>query len=150
MRLLALDLGERRIGLAVSNPAGTLVLPAGHLERVKLSLDIDRILDLAQQREVAGIVIGVPYTASGEVGPQARRVLGFIRVLGKRTSLPIHTVDEAFTSFAAESLLREAGRKPSRQRGAVDASAAALILQRFLDQSNPPNTPLSKGGEGGI
>jgi putative Holliday junction resolvase len=88
MRLLALDLGERRIGLAVSNPAGTLVLPAGHLERVKLSLDIDRILELAQQREVAGIVIGVPYTASGEVGSQARRVLGFIRALGKRTSLP--------------------------------------------------------------
>ena len=119
----------------MSDPAGILALPAGHLDRGKLRHDIDRILDLARQREVEGIVVGVPYTLSGELGHQAKRVQGFIRALKNHTDLPVHTVDERFTSFEAEGLLREAGRQPSRQRGALDAAAAALILQRFLDQS---------------
>lgn len=148
--MLGLDLGERRIGLAVSDPGGKLVLPIGHLERLQMRSDIGRILDIAGEREVEGIVVGVPYSLSGEVGPQAKRVLEFIRRLGRRTSLPVHTVGEEFTSLEAEGLLREAGQQPSRQRAAVDAAAAALILQRFLDQVNPPNPPLSKGGEGGI
>ena len=112
-----------------------LALPAGHLDRGKLRHNIGRILDLARQREVEGIVVGVPYTLSGELGHQAKRVQGFIRALEKHTDLPVHTVDERFTSFEAEGLLREAGRQPSRQRGVVDAAAATLILQRFLDQS---------------
>jgi putative pre-16S rRNA nuclease len=131
---MGLDLGERRIGLAVSHGASMLVLPAGHLERVKLKYDVDRVLEMAQERQVEGFVVGLPYTLSGEVGVQAKRAQGFVRVLRKRTNLPVYTVDESFTTFEAEGILRAAGQQPSRQRGAVDSAAAVLILQRFLDE----------------
>ncbi len=133
MRLLALDLGDRRIGLAVGDDGGRLALPAGHLERKTLRLDIARLLEIAREREVGGFVIGMPYTLSGEVGPQARQTQGFIRALRKQTDLTVHTVDERYTSAEAEALMREAGQQPSRRRGDVDAVAATLILQRFLD-----------------
>ena len=134
LKLLALDLGELRIGLAVSNQKGTLVLPAGHLVRSKLGQDIERVLELVQERDAQGIVVGVPYNQSGDAGSQAKRARRFINALKRHTTLPVHAVDERFTSFEAEAMLREAGRQPSRDRGAVDEAAAALILQRFLDQ----------------
>ena len=134
VKLLALDIGERRIGLAVSDAGGSMAFPVGHLVRSKLRLDIQRVLETARLREIEGIVVGIPYSLSGDVGPQAKRVQGFIRALRASTSLPVYTVDERFTSVEAQALLRNADRQPSRERGAVDASAAALILQRFLDQ----------------
>ena len=134
LRLLALDLGERRIGLAVSNQEGTLVLPAGHLQRDRFQTDIQRILASAAERDAQGIVVGIPYSLDGSEGSQARRARRFVNSLRKQTTLPVYTVDERFTSVEAEGMMREAGRQPSRERGAVDAAAAALILQRFLDQ----------------
>ena len=126
-------MGERRIGLAVSNPEGTLVLPAGNLARSKLGPDIERVLEVARERDAQGIVVGIPYTRAGSAGYQAKRALRFINALKRHTRLPIFPVDERFTSVEAEAMLREAGRQPSRDRGQVDAAAAALILQRFLD-----------------
>jgi putative Holliday junction resolvase len=131
-RLLALDLGERRIGLAVCDPAGSLVLPVGYLERDKLQPDIGRVLQLAGERKAEGIVVGMPYTLSGDLGRQGKLAQGFVRAMRRRTDLPVHTVDERFTSYEAEALLREAGRQPSRDKSTVDAAAAVLILQRFL------------------
>ena len=77
---------------------------------------------------------GLPYTLAGEVGPQAKQAQGFIRALRRRTNLPVYTVDERFTTYEAEGLLREAGEQPSKRRGLVDATAAALILERFLTE----------------
>ncbi len=76
-----MDLGERRIGLAVCDPAGSMVLPAGHFIRSKLTQDVNRVLALAAERDVEGIVVGVPYTLAGKVGRQAQRAQGFIRAL---------------------------------------------------------------------
>ena len=90
---------------------------------------------LAAQRDVAGIVVGVPYTVAGKTGRQAQRAQGFIRALQKETSLPVHGVDESYTSVEAEGLLREAGHQPSRQKGSVDEAAAVLILERYLKQA---------------
>ena len=132
---MGLDLGERRIGLSVSHGASMLVIPAGHLNRVKLKQDVERVVAMAEEREIEGFVVGLPYTLAGEVGIQAKRAQGFIRALRKRTSMPVYTVDETFTTFEAEGLMREAGQQPSRNRGAVDSAAAVLILQRFLDES---------------
>ena len=131
-----MDLGERRIGLAVCDPAGSIVLPAGHLIRSKLIQDVDRVLALAADRDVEGIVVGVPYTLAGKTGRQAQRAQGFIRALQKATSLPVHGVDESYTSVEAEGLLREAGQQPSRRKETVDEAAAVLILQRFLSQGS--------------
>ena len=133
MKLLALDLGERRIGLAVGDDATRLVFPGGHLERVKLSLDVARVLEAAQGKDAEGFVVGVPYSLDGRLGPGAQRAEGFIRALRRRTALPVYSVDERFTSVEAEGLLRDAGRQASREKGSVDEAAAALILQRFLE-----------------
>ena len=131
---MGLDLGERRIGLSVRHGASMLVIPVGHLNRLKLRQDVERVVEMAQEREIEGFVVGLPYTLAGEVGIQAKRAQGFIRALRKRTRIPVYTVDETFTTFEAEGLMREAGQQPSRNRGAVDSAAAVLILQRFLDE----------------
>ena len=130
-KLIALDLGERRIGLAVSGPGG-LVLPAGYIFRSKLTEDVQQVIEVATERKAQGIVVGIPYTLEGETGPAAKLVLGFIRALRKETSLPVYEMDERYTSVEAEGLLRESGVQPSRERATVDETAAALILQRFL------------------
>jgi putative Holliday junction resolvase len=110
-----------------------LVIPAGHLVRTKLAQDLTRLLEIAEDRSIEGFVVGVPYSQEGEVGPQAKKVAGFVRALRKKTSMPIYIVDERFTSVEAEGLLRDAGREPSRDKGSVDEAAAALILRRFLE-----------------
>ena len=130
-----MDLGERRIGLAVGDASNSLVFPAGHIGRTTLKQDLATVLDIAREREIQAIVVGVPYTVSGKVGSQASRSLGFIRGLRRAGDLPVHEVDERFTSIEAEGLLREAGRQPSREKAAVDETAAVLILQRFLDMT---------------
>ena len=130
-KLMALDLGERRIGLAVSGPGG-LVLPAGHIVRGNLAHDVQEVIASAQEHQAQGIVVGLPYTLDGETGTSAKLAKGFIRALRKETSLPIYEQDERFTSVEAEGLLRESGVQPSRDRATVDETAAMLILQRFV------------------
>ena len=133
--LIALDLGERRIGLAVSGPGG-LALPAGHIVRTKLAQDVQQVIASAHERQAQGIVVGIPYTLDGETGASAKLARGFIRALrraiGAAGSLAIHEMDERYTSVEAEGLLRESGVQPSRDRASVDEVAAVLILQRFL------------------
>ena len=133
LRLLALDLGALRIGLAVSDPEGKIVVPGGHIQRTKLAEDIRRVLNAAGERRVEGVVVGIPYSINGETGTQAKRALVFAKALRKQTSLPVHETDESYTSVEAEALMREAGQQPSRERAAVDEAAAVLILKRFLD-----------------
>ncbi len=132
MRYLALDLGNRRIGLATGGDKGVPVVPVGHVVRNTLRQDLDRVLAAARERDAGAIVVGMPYSLTGEAGPQAKLAQGFVRELRKRTQLPVHTVDERFSSVEAEGLLRESGVQPSRRKGDVDAMAAALILERFL------------------
>ena len=129
---MALDLGERRIGLAVGDTATTLVFPAGHIVRSRLSQDLDRTLQAGRERGADGFVVGMPYSLDGSAGTQAKRARGFVKALRKRTSMPVFTIDERFTSVEAEAILRESGREPSRRKGSVDETAAALILERFL------------------
>ena len=90
------------------------------------------MLKTAQEKEIQGFVVGMPYSLDGGMGRGALQAQGFARALQKRTACPVYSVDERFTSLEAEGLLREAGRQPSREKGAVDEAAAVLILQRFL------------------
>ncbi len=131
---MALDLGERRIGLAVSGPGG-IALPAGHIVRINLASDVQQIIDSAQEHQARGIVVGIPYTLDGKAGEAAKLARGFIRALHRVISeefLSIYQMDERYTSVEAEGLLRESGVQPSRDRASVDETAAMLILQRFL------------------
>ena len=130
-KLIALDLGEVRIGLAVSGPDG-MALPAGHIVRTKLVQDLQAVIFFANTYAAEGIVVGIPYMVNGKVGDSAKLALGFTRALKKETDLEIYEMDERFTSVEAEGLLREYGVQPSRDRASVDETAAMLILQRYL------------------
>ncbi len=130
-KLIALDLGERRIGLAVSGPGG-MALPAGHIVRSKLASDVQQVISSAKDHRAEGIVVGIPYMVDGETGASAKLARGFIRALKKETDMAVYEMDERFTSVEAEGLLRESGVQPSRDRASVDETAAMLILQRFL------------------
>ena len=126
-------MGERRIGLAVSDPGGMLATPLGFIERKHLPRDIAQVVVHARDRGAERIVVGMPLSLNGRVGPQARRVEAFLKALRRRTDLPVDAVDERFSTAEAERLLRLAGRQPSRNRGQADAAAAAVILQGYLD-----------------
>ncbi len=131
MRALGLDVGDRRIGLALSDPTGFLASPFGFVERGPSDLaDIARI---AEENEVAEIVVGLPLSMSGDSGVQAGKVRGFIRELRSQTDLPIKTVDERLSTVQAQGMLRQSGRRRRGDRGQLDAAAAAVILQAYLD-----------------
>ncbi len=130
-KLIALDLGEVRIGLAVSGSRG-MALPAGHIVRSKLVQDVRQVISFAKDHRAEGIVVGIPYMVDGGTGASAKLAQGFIRALKKETDIAIYQMDERFTSVEAEGLLRESGVQPSRDRASVDETAAMLILQRYL------------------
>ena len=131
-RLLGLDVGDRRIGLAVSIPPGELILPAGHLRRRNRRSDVAAIMEEVRQRDAVAIIVGIPYDAQGRSGEQARKTASLARALERIADIPILTVDEGFTSHAGAAELRDAGHEPSRERGSIDAAAAVAILRRFL------------------
>ncbi len=138
MRMMALDVGDRRIGVALSDPTGMLATPLTAVDRLYARpSEFDKIISLAQENEVETIVVGMPFTLAGELGHQARQVRDFISELSERTDLPIETVDERYSTVQAQQLLNESGRRPSRDRnrdrGHLDASAAAVFLQSYLD-----------------
>ena len=131
-RILGLDVGDRRIGLAVSIPPGALILPAGYLMRRNRRADVAGILDAARQRNAVAIVVGMPGNPQGPPGAQARKTAALARALERAASIPVLPVDEAYTTHAAATELRHAGLPPGRHRGALDAAAAIAILHRFL------------------
>lgn len=133
MKALGLDVGERRIGLAVSDPLGMLASPVGFISRKSLERDCREVLRLAQERQVERIIVGMPLSQTGEMGPQAQRVQRFVEALREVSTVPVETWDERFSTFEAEEMLRRAGVKPSREKGRADAASAAVILQSYLD-----------------
>ena len=133
MRVLALDVGEKRIGVALSDPTGLLATPLTTIERKGQDSDIDEALRLATEHEVSEIVVGLPLSMSGRRGPQAGRVDAFVRALAQRTDIPLKSVDERLSSVQAERMLRESGVEPSKNKARIDSAAAAIILQSYLD-----------------
>ena len=131
MRALGLDVGDRRIGLALSDPTGFLASPFGFVERGPS--DLADIVRIADENEVAEIVVGLPLSMSGDSGIQAGKVRAFIRDLRSQTDLPIKTVDERLSTVQAQGMLRQSGRRRRGDRGQLDAAAAAVILQAYLD-----------------
>ena len=133
LRVLGLDVGERRIGVAVSDPTGTIVSPVAAIRRVSQEADIRTVTALAGEYDAEAIVVGLPISLNGRLGPQARLVREFIRSLSKESPVPVHSHDERFSTVEAERLLREAGHAPSREKGLRDSAAASVILQAYLD-----------------
>jgi putative Holliday junction resolvase len=133
VRALALDVGDRRIGVALSDPTGLIATPLTTIIRRSEAEDIAAVLALAADNEAGEIVVGMPLLLSGRAGPQARRVSHLARALARQAPVPVETIDERYSTVEAERRLREAGGRPSRDRAKVDAAAAAVILQAHLD-----------------
>ena len=137
-RTLALDFGSKRIGVALSDPTGLLGSPLTTVIRTNSRNDFNAILDLVTKHEIEIIVVGLPISLNGTIGPQAQKTLNFCDELRKMTSVPIETLNEQYTSAEAELRIRQSGGKPSRRRGQIEALAAAIILQEWLDTAKAP------------
>lgn len=132
--VLGLDYGSRRIGLAVSDPAGVFAFPAGALERTQLAQDLEALRALIAERGVTRIVVGLPLNMDGSEGRQAARVRAFGERLREHLALPVDYWDERLTTFEAENQLRSRGVRPARRRDLVDQVAAEVILRSYLER----------------
>lgn len=129
-RVLCLDVGEKRIGVAISDPLGIIAQPLTTLERKGEKEDIEAILSLVRQYDVRLVLVGFPRSLNGSLGKEAMRVQGFVCLL-KEANLIVETWDERLSTVEAEKRLREIRVK---EKGKRDALAAALVLQSFLEQ----------------
>ena len=120
------------MGLAVSDPTGTVVTPLDALVRVGGPADVSAIAGAAEEWDIAAIVIGLPLGMDGRRGEQARKALRFCDELKNVTSTPVSTWDERLSTVEAAAKLREAGVQASRNRGRLDSAAAAVVLEAFL------------------
>ncbi len=135
MRVLALDVGSKTIGLAMTDEAMIAAHPLGVLARVGHSGDTAAVVARVREHGVTDVVVGLPYELSGKIGHRARRVQEFVDALRKvlPAEIAIHDQDERFTTAQAERVLLEADVSRSKRRGVIDQQAAALILSAWLD-----------------
>jgi putative Holliday junction resolvase len=134
--VLGLDLGARRIGLALSDDAGKIAFPAGYLDRSGLERDLQALLELIQERRVTQVVVGLPLHLDGGVGVGARAARQFADALARATDRPVELVDERLTTVEAERALQGAPRSKRRKRKEViDSMAATLLLRTYLEQA---------------
>lgn len=137
-RLIGLDVGDRRIGVAISDPLGITAAGLETIERVNMHTDVDNIALLAARHGAVQIVVGLPYNMDGTMGDQAEKVKSFAKKLARATGLPIVYEDERLTTISAIRTLTIQGVKTGKNRELVDKQAAAIILQRYLDSNSPP------------
>lgn len=130
---MGLDVGDRTVGVAVSDPLGTVAQGWTVIRRTEAAADIQVVLELARERDVGLLVVGLPRSLKGEVGPQAQKVLAFVAALQEASSIPVALWDERFTTRVAQEALRTAGAPRRKRKALVDQVAAAVILQGFLD-----------------
>lgn len=139
-RYLGIDYGTKRIGLAFGDEVGVATpLPAvleatGEARWAKLG-------EVIRARRATDLVVGYPFNMDGSAGFKAKEVDAFVTELKTRFGLPVHLVDETLTSYAAESSIRKKDRRAVRDSGLIDSRAATIILQDFLDQKLPPQSP---------
>lgn len=139
MRAIGLDVGERRIGVASGDTESRVAVAVGAIDRLQTLDALSRVVEMAKERDADIIVVGLPLSMSGRRGPQADVILSFVHDLTGRTNLSVETVDERMTSLEAERRIREStprgrGKAPRVEKGLIDAGAAVLILQAWLDR----------------
>ena len=149
MKTLGIDFGEKRIGIALSDPSGRLALPHGVVERDTDRRAIYRIVALIRSESVERLVLGEPRGLDGSEGEAVDRVRRFGRKLTKASGLPITYVDEALTTVEAIERLREAGLDRRDRPELRDAVAAQILLQQALDQDDPGNREPENVAEAG-
>lgn len=137
MRWLAVDPGDKYIGLAVSDPTGTVVRPLAALTHASYASSATKILKAAEEQQAQGIIVGLPLDEEGEIGPQARKAGRLAEALRAVSALTIVLHDESLSSREAQRLRRAAGKKKRPRNNTEHAQAAAVILQSYLDEHTP-------------
>jgi putative Holliday junction resolvase len=136
MRILGLDVGDKTIGVAVSDPLGVIAQGVGIILRTKRESDLIKIKELIKKYAVELIVVGLPWNMNGTLGKQGQKALAFADQLKKNAGVPVQTWDERLTTLTAEKVLLSADLSRARRKKVIDKIAAVLILQNFLDAKN--------------
>ena len=132
MRILALDIGEKRIGLSISDEMGIYGHPLQTLIFKGINSLIESLKDIIESKKIAELVIGIPYTLKGTLSEKTEEVLKIKQKISDQINIPIHEIDERFTTKMAEQTLKIVGKKPSKNRDIIDQIAAVHILQTYL------------------
>jgi putative holliday junction resolvase len=133
-RVMGVDVGSVRVGVALSDPSGTLASPLETLQRAKDGSDLDRLVELVGEHEVTEVVVGEPKHLSGASGASAQDATAYSQELADRVpDVPVLLVDERLSTVTAASSLRASGLDSRQQRGVIDQAAAVVILQQYLD-----------------
>ncbi|GIO55799.1 Holliday junction resolvase RuvX [Paenibacillus cellulositrophicus] len=136
MRIMGLDYGDRKIGVAVSDMFGWTAQGLEVVERRRDGAEMQRIADLVREQEVEEIVVGLPKNMNGSIGPRGEICIAFADQLRDMLNLPVHLWDERLTTVSAERTLLEADVSRKKRRQVVDKMAASLILQNYLDSKS--------------
>jgi putative Holliday junction resolvase len=134
-RILGVDPGDQRIGVAVSDPSGTIANPLAVVRHVARKLDAAQIAQIAAEQAAVKIVVGCPYDIDGQSGPQARKSERFAEALRAQTDLPVVLWDESGSTQAARAARVAMGARRAKRAGHLDELAATYILQTYLDQN---------------
>ena len=145
MRSLALDLGDRRIGVALSDETGTLASGLVTLRAAGARKDARAVAALVREHGVGEVVVGLPLLLDGSLGPRGEKARAFVERLRHAIPVPVVTRDERLTSVAAEERLAEAGVRRRDRRARLDRAAAALLLQEHLDARQGPSPASGQG-----
>ncbi len=136
-RSLGLDVGDKRIGVALSDPTGILASPLTIIDRGSDERQtLEAIIAVISQYQVKQIVVGLPRSMNGSIGKQAEKVTSFVQSLCSHTEVPVEFRDERLTTVSAKRLMQSARTKKTRRKARDDAIAAALILQGYLDEKH--------------
>ncbi len=135
-RVLGLDVGESRIGVAVADGTGIIISPLPAIKRSILEDDLKAVVRLTGVHEVRAVVVGLPISLNGRLERQGRLIRRFILDLTKESPVPVYSQDERFSTAEAERLLREGGHQPSREKSLRDSASAAVILRSYLDSEH--------------
>lgn len=136
VRILGLDIGDKRIGVALSDLSGILASPHSVIERTDEVQDVTAIAKIIDQYQVRKIIVGLPITMQGDVGEQAVKVQAFTDRLAHHIDVPLEFRDERMTTISARRLMQESRRKKIKQKKTDDSQAAAVILQGYLDEKD--------------
>ena len=144
-RILALDVGSRRIGVAVSDPLGITAQGLETIWRKNKRADFEQLGRVLAEYQVGEIVVGNPLHMSGDSGRQSEKMMQFAGELGQRFAIPVHLRDERLTTSQAQRVLRETNMSGPKRGKVVDQMAAVLILQSFLESRFTPESPGEDG-----
>ena len=142
---MGLDIGDKRIGIAISDGQGQIASPRDTIQRDGQGKDIAQLIEIAENENVDEILVGMPYSLDGSTGPQARKVSAFIQGLTERSNIKIKPWDERLSTVAAERAMLEGGLSRARRRRKIDKVAAAYMLQGYLDYRNHRKAAGSQG-----